>query len=207
MLTQALLMPVTPLLSSAIAKAGEQGQYGERIAELEQKQDWQGLAALAESRIGTDRKVSEWWVIYGYAQLQMSDYVRAVAAFSRATELSPEDVDAWNMLGEAQRLSGQPGRAVQTLGRALAIDPTSPITRFLLGEASRDDGRLERAKAHYREALGLDRKYAPALFGLATVLMRIGPADEYQAAYEQLQKTDPALAEQLLSMQKARVAR
>ncbi len=200
-------MPVTPLLASALAKTGEDGQYGERIAELEQKQDWKGLADLAESRILADRKTSEWWVIFGYAELQMRDYPRALAAFTRSTELSPEDVDGWNMLGETQRLSGQPGRAVQTLGRALAIDPTSPVTRFLLGEASRDDGRLERAKAHYREALRLDQKYAPALYGLATVLLRTGPADEYQAAHEQLQKADPALAEQLRLLQKARTGR
>ncbi|MSQ72105.1 MAG: tetratricopeptide repeat protein [Betaproteobacteria bacterium] len=197
-------MPATPLLASALAKSGEANQYGELIAELERKQDWTGLAALAETRIAADRKSSEWWVIYGYAELQMRDYPRATAAFTRSTEVSPEDVDGWNMLGEAQRLSGQPGRAVQTLGRALAIDPTSPMTRFLLGEASRDDGRLERAKAHYRDALRLDQKYAPALFGLATVLMRTGPANEYQATHDQLQKADPVLAEQLRGLQKAR---
>lgn len=200
-------MPATPLLAAALSRSGEARQYGEQLAQLEQAQDWQGLAALAEARILEDRKSSEWWVIYGYAELQKRDYPRAVAAFAHATELSPEDIDGWNMLGEAQRLSGEPGKAVQTLGRALAIDPTSPLTRFLLGESSRDDGRLERAKAYYREALGLDQKYAPALFGLGTVLLRTGPAADYRATYDRLQKTDPTLAAQLLELEKARGAR
>ncbi len=115
-----------------------------------------GLVQFAEEQQKRDPEGSDWGVVAGYGWLRSRDYAKAIAALSRVTQRSPEDVSAWNLLGEAQRQAGQPGRAAQTLERASIIGRTSYLTFFLLGEAYRDASRLDRAVGAYREAVRLE---------------------------------------------------
>lgn len=191
------LLPVTPLLATALASRGGDDQAAKLIAELEAKQDWAGLSALAARHLKLDPSDTDWWVIFGYARLRDKDYQQAIEVFSRLVDRAPEDTDARNLLGEALRLSGRPGRAVQVLERAVTISPSSPASWFLLGEAYRDDRRLERAKAAYLDAVRLEPAFSPAWLGLAKVLARTGPREEYEEAVKRLQALDPAMAQEL----------
>ena len=69
---------------------------------------------------------------------------------------------------------------------------------FLLGEAYSDAIWLERAKYAYREAIRLETTYVSAWYGLAGVLARVGPKDEYQDALERLRSLKPEAAQQHL---------
>ena len=88
--------------------------------------------------------------------------------------------------------------AAQVLERAVSISSNTAATRFLLGEAYRDDNRLERAKEAYRDAVVIDADFGPAWAGLAAVLARTGPRDEFEAAMKQLTRLEPELARQFL---------
>ena len=192
----ALLPVVTPLLSIALSSRGNDA-ISPLIADLEKRQDWQGLAGLAQQRLQLDPGDADGWFILGYAQIRLGEFARSAEAYSKVVERAPEDIDAWNMLGESQRLAGRADLAMATLDRAVTIDPRSPATRYLLGEACRDAGRMERAITAYRDAVRLEPRFAPGWFGLGMVLARVGPKGELPAIVERLRELDPVLGREL----------
>ena len=190
-----LLMPTAPLLSAALASRGDDSDTAEAIRDLQVKRDWIGLSRLASERIALKPDDADWWVVLGYATLQKKDLPEAIKILGTAVERAPEDIDALNLLAEAQRLSGQVARSTRTLERAMTVDPSSPISRFLLGEAYRDEGLLSRAREAYAEAVRLEPGFILAWNGLARVLQRTGPQEDFEAAVARLRKLDPVLAQ------------
>lgn len=189
-------LPADPLASALVGRGGSLDER-ERIAELDQKRDWDGLLRYAEERQRRDPEGSDWGVVAAYAWVRHGDYPKATSALSRVIQRNPEDVGAWNLLGESQRRAGQPGQAARTLERASAIGRTSFATFFLLGEAYRDANRLDRAIHAYREAARLESDFARAWYELGVAYLRTGQRDEVSGVLERLEKLDPALAEEL----------
>ena len=190
-------LPADPLLASALVGRGDSLDERERIAELNEKRDWDGLLRYAEERQRPDPDGSDWGVVAAYAWMRRGDYPKATAVLSRIVQRNPEDIGAWNLLGESQRQAGQPGQAVRTLERASAIGRTSFATFFLLGEAYRDSNRLDRAVTAYREAARLEPDFARAWFELGAAHVRIGERDEVPLILGRLEKLDPMLAAEL----------
>jgi cytochrome c-type biogenesis protein CcmH/NrfG len=190
------LIPETPLLGRPLALRGGGGGATEAIAELEIKQDWQALSALSEklagSRPGGD---DDWLVVFGYARMRSGDYPKAIEAFQRVADRVPEDPDPRNMLGETLRLSGQIDRAIQVLERAVQAHPNSHQGWYLLGESYMSHNRLERARAAYAESIRIEPEYVTGLFGLAAVLARVGPKDDYEQVLAKLKAIRPELLE------------
>jgi tetratricopeptide (TPR) repeat protein len=191
----------TPLLATALSSRGENDATRRQIAELEKKQDWPALLKFAQQRMQLEPGQSDWGVVAGYALLRMEEYSQAAQSFTRATEASPEDIDAWNLLGETQRLMAQPDRAIRTLERATTIDRTSHVTRFLLGETYRESGMPTQAIGAYRESIRLEPQYSPAWFGLGSLYGSLGAQAEFDTVLQQLQKLSPALAAELQKKQ------
>src|SRR5262245_18260075 len=50
-----------------------------RIAEFEQRRDWDGLAHFAEENVKLDKANSDWWVVAGYAYSQRGKRKQAIA--------------------------------------------------------------------------------------------------------------------------------
>jgi len=198
-------LPADPLLASALVGRGDSLDERERIAELDQKRDWDGLLRYAEERQRRDPEGSDWGVVAAYAWGRNGDYSKAISALSRVIQRNPEDVGAWNLLGESQRRAGQPGQAVRTLERASAIGRTSFVTFFFLGEAYRDANRLDRAMSAYREAARLEPEFARAWFELGAAYIRLGERDEVPLVLERLKKLDPVLGEELRKRLEARL--
>jgi len=186
-----------PLPALALTRRGNTLPEKQRIAELNQKQDWKGMLRLAEEQARRDPENSDWGVIAGYAWMRQRDYTKAIAALARVTQRNPEDIGAWNLLGESQRLSGQPGRAAQTLEYASTIGRNSFVTFYLLGQAYRDAGRFARAVPAYQEAVILEPAFAFGWFELGSAQVRTGERKAAEASLDQLQKLDPDLAKEL----------
>jgi len=197
-------LPADPLLASTLVGRGDSLDERERIAELDQKRDWDGLLRYAEERQRRDPEGSDWGVVAAYALGSNGDYSKAISALSRVIQRNPEDVGAWNLLGESQRRAGQPGQAARTLERASAIGRTSFVTFFFLGEAYRDANRLDRAMSAYREAARLEPEFARAWFELGAAYIRLGERDEVPLVLERLKKLDPVLGEELRKRLEAR---
>jgi cytochrome c-type biogenesis protein CcmH/NrfG len=187
-------IPKSPFLDVPLSTRAHDPAMAQHLAELEIKQDWTAMAALAAPLVARDPAGSDWRIILGYARLQQQEYGGAVEALAPVVERSPEEVDAHNLLGEALRLSGQRERARQTLERASFLHTHSQVTRFLLGQLYQDENQFERAKQAYGEAVRLDPDFPPAWLGLVSVLAKVGRRDEYDVALERLKTLDPAMA-------------
>ena len=168
-----------------------------RIAEFEQRRDWDGLARFAEENVKLDRANSDWWIVAGYAYSQGGRRKQAIASYSEAVRLTPEDALGWNLLANSYRLDGQTDRALQVVNRALNVNRETPATWALQGEILSDLGRFDPAAASYTEALKLDQTFGQAWLGLGKAYARLGRNAEVKEVAIVLQKLDPALAKEL----------
>jgi len=180
-------------------KGVEEGNQ-KRIAELEARQDWDGLTKFAEENLAKDKNSADWWLVAGYAHSQAGRHQRAIDCLSEKVRLAPDDMLGWNMLAQSYRDAKQPQRAVQTLNNAHLVRKGTDATWFLLGESYSDLDRDLPAAAAYREAVQLNDRFAPAWFGLGRASARLGRVADYESALTALNGLDAGLAKQLAEL-------
>ena len=194
------LMPdgTIPTLLGNLQGVEESNQ--KRIAELEAKQDWDGLTKFAEDNLAKDKNSADWWLVAGYAHSRAGRHQRAIDCLSERVRLAPDDMLGWNMLAQSYRDGKQPQRAVQTLNNSLLVRKGTDATWFLLGESYADLNRDLPAAAAYREAVQLNDRLAPAWFGLGRASARLGRVSDYERALKALDGLDAGLAKQLAEL-------
>lgn len=195
-----LLMAVLPEgTTSTLLGQMQRVEDGNRrkIAELEQRKDWQGLARFAAENVKRDPYTPDWWLVSGYAYTQLEDHVRAAESYAEAVRLEPDVTLGWSLLAQSYRAAGQPRRAARALDNALLARRDDPQLYFLLGETDSDLARWSPAVEAYREAVKLDESLGPAWYGLARAYGELGRDDEAREAARVLEKLDPALAGKL----------
>src|SRR5260370_17692989 len=99
-------------MAPALVGRGDSLDERERIAELNQKRDWDGLLRYAEERQRRDPEGSDWGVIAAYAWVRRGDYPKAASALSRVIQRNPEDIGAANLLWELHALALHPRHTV-----------------------------------------------------------------------------------------------
>jgi tetratricopeptide (TPR) repeat protein len=201
----ALIMSAIPdgTLSTLLGNLqGMEDANRKRVAELEARKDWDGLAKLAEENLAKDRNNADWWTVAGYAHSQAGRHALAIECYSEVVRLSPEML-GWGLLAQAYRDAKQPARAVQTLNNAHLVRRGTAESWFLLGESYTDLDRDLPAASAYREALQLDREHARAWFGLGRAYARLGRRAEFEQVLKSLGQLDPALAKQLAELRPA----
>jgi tetratricopeptide (TPR) repeat protein len=199
----ALLMSALPDGAASILLSHVQGMEDanrKRVAELEARKDWDGLAKLAEENLARDRNNSDWWTVAGYAHSQAGRHAQAIECYSEVVRRSPDEMLGWSLLAQSYRDAKQPARAVQTLNNAHRVRRGTAETWFLLGESYSDLDRDLPAASAYREALELDREFARAWFGLGRAYARLGRRAEFEQALKALARLDTALAKQLAEL-------
>ncbi len=200
---QALISALVPDGTASVLLGHLQGvpdANRQRVADLENRGDWAGLAKFAEDNIAKDAFSSEWRMVAGYAQSQMRDYPKAIGHFSELVRMSPDDATGYHFLAETQRAAGQPERAVTTLERALLVVRESPVTFQLLGEANSDLSRYVPAVMAYRRALAIDPMYEEAWFGLGRASLRLARNADAREALRALEQMRSPRASQLRGM-------
>lgn len=180
-------------------KGMEEGNQ-KRVAELEAKQDWDGLAKFADENLAKDKNSADWWLVAGYAHSRAGRHQRAVDCLSERVRLAPDDMLGWNMLAQSYRDAKQPQRAVQTLNNAHLVRKGTDASWFLLGECYSDLNRDLPAAAAYREAVQLNERMADAWFGLGRASARLGRMADYESALGALNGLDATLAKQLAEL-------
>lgn len=200
---QMLLSALVPDGTASVMLGNLQGiadTNRQRIAELEQRGDWPGLAAFAEQNISRDPFSAEWRLVAGYAWSQAREFGRASAQFAEMVRIAPDEVLGYHLLAEAQRESGQPERAVVTLERALQIDREPAQTLRLQGDALFAAGSNTEAFSAYRRALSLDSRLEPAWWGYGRAALRLGRMVEARQAVAALAGMQSARAAELEQM-------
>ncbi len=198
------LMPdgTVPILLSHFEAVSDSNR--QRLAEFEQRGDWDGLARFAEENLAKDGSSADWWTVAGYAYSRLRQPARAIECYAQVVRLAPDEPTGWNLLAQAYRDAGQPARAISTLNNALLVGKDTPATLYLLGESYDDIGRLQAAVDAYQQALKLNPEFARAWLGLGRAYVRQGRYAEAGEIIKVLEKHDPGLAAELAKLSSRR---
>ena len=120
----------------------------------------------------------------GIAYSELGQLDEAIIRLKRAVHLNPTHAHAWTGIGVAYERMGKPDLALEPMRKAVESDPSDGYARrnygaMLMG-LNRDDEALLNLRAA-REALPHDPQ---TIYGLATVLNKIGGDDELEEADE-----------------------
>jgi cytochrome c-type biogenesis protein CcmH/NrfG len=192
---QVASMAVTPTVA-AFARHVDQST-ARRIVELDQKQDWPGMAALAQAQLQRDATSANWWWLQGYALARQDQHAAAVESYQQALRISPEDENTWLSLAQSQDALGRSDLAVRAYRQALRNRPESAQAYLALAEHYMQHGDPDRALPNYRESVRYDAYLAQSWYGLATAYNLTGQNERRDEALQGLRKLDPAAADQL----------
>jgi tetratricopeptide (TPR) repeat protein len=101
----------------------------------------------------------------------------AIADFTRALELSPDNVDVLLLRANAYLGLAQVGAAKADAQRAVELGPDNPRAFLMRGLALARQGDLDQAFGDYSEAIRLEPRYADALANRAAILSIRGDFD------------------------------
>ena len=180
---------------AAIARHSDEAT-SRQIVELEQKQDWPGLAALAQAQLQHDPSGANWWWLQGYAQARQEKHAAAVESFQQALRISPEDEETWLSLARSQDALGRSDLAIKAYRQALRNRPESAQAYLALADFYQQHGQPDLAIPNYRESVRYDTHFAQAWYGLATAYHLTGQYERRDQALQALGKLNPAAVEQ-----------
>lgn len=127
----------------------------------------------------------------GEQAFQRGNYAAAVAAFQRAVDRDPNDLEARLNLGSALLKSEQTAEAIAQYEAVLRQDPANPTANFDLGVTMAQRGDEEGAIDYYRKALEADPLYRGPRFNLANSLRRSGDCEQALSHYRNLIEANP----------------
>ena len=111
-------------------------------------------------------------------------FADALAAFEAATELAPDDPDAWSSRAGALRELGRLAESLEAARRALFLRDDFPEAAINLGNALLKLDRAEEALDAYLKASAAAPRSASALCGQALALRSLGRFSEALAKFE-----------------------
>jgi protein O-GlcNAc transferase len=133
-----------------------------------------------------------WKLLGASLQMQGKD---ALHVLRKATELLPNDADAFSNLGVALKDRGQLDGALASFRRALEIKPDFAEAHSNLGVVLTELGQLKEAVASCRRALEIKPDNARAHNNLANALKDLGQLDDAVISYRRALKINPDFAE------------
>jgi len=157
------------------------------IAQLEDIFEWIDKGALSEAeshlrQVPGDafpkEQLSEVWSHLGLAFQNNHESKRAMAAYQRARELNPDNLQAWFNGGMIQHEEGMLHPALQCYLRSLELDPEQPKIWCNLGALQFQLGEFQHSVDSLNRAVGLKPDYARAWDNLAGSLCALDQLDE-----------------------------
>ncbi|HEV3323728.1 MAG TPA: tetratricopeptide repeat protein [Solirubrobacteraceae bacterium] len=148
------------------------------------------LAALASAPEDV-----ELLVLAGRAGVEL-DAEDATEQLRRATELAPDNADAWHHLGEALATEGGMDEANDAFRRAVELNPADQVALSHLGHTSAATGREEEAVGYLSQAAQSMRGASTAAISLVDMYRTLG---HYEEALTQAQRIAEAEPEDLMA--------
>ena len=100
-----------------------------------------------------------------------ADYKHAIDHLIKATELKPNDVDAWNSLGVARSKTDDKDGAVVAFKKAISLKPDDAELHFGLATVYRRQRKTDEAIAEYQVAVQKNPRLAKAYYDLGHPLL------------------------------------
>jgi Flp pilus assembly protein TadD len=115
----------------------------------------------------------------------------ATEQLRRATELAPENADAWHYLGEALATEGRMDEANDAFRRAVELNPADQAALSHLGHTSAATGREEEAVGYLSQAAQSMRGASTAAINLVDMYRTLGHYEEALAAAQRIAEAEP----------------
>ncbi|HUP97174.1 MAG TPA: tetratricopeptide repeat protein [Usitatibacter sp.] len=157
------------------------GAVGDRVVVREGDSRWQAdsgqylLALEVKAQVVASPElhaVEDWYA--RALELEPGDPEGAIAAYARAVERDPANVDARVNWGSLLHELGRHADAQRVYSEALAAHGDDPVLLFNLGVLLEDMNRKMEAVHAYQKALRLDAGLADAHYNLALLLRELG---------------------------------
>ncbi|MGO8950082.1 MAG: tetratricopeptide repeat protein [Ktedonobacterales bacterium] len=133
-------------------------------------------------------------VLRGKGLMAQKQYAAAVPLLERATQMEPENEDAWYNLGYVQDELEHWQESLAACERALTLNSGNGKAWSSKARALRRMGRNQEGLAAAEQAITLLPDYAPAWFNKGGALNGLQRPEEALAAYDQALALDPNLA-------------
>ncbi|MBI3418429.1 MAG: tetratricopeptide repeat protein [Verrucomicrobia bacterium] len=150
------------------------------------------VAALAGCMPAGPRSLLEGERLIGEGQFEP-----AVEQLKTATELLPQNAQAWNHLGLAYHGAGQVTNAAQAYQRALVLDKNLASPSYNLGCLLLEQGNAAAALDHLKRFTMLQSTSLEGWLKLASAQLRVRDADGAERSYAQALKISPKSVEAL----------
>jgi cytochrome c-type biogenesis protein CcmH/NrfG len=113
-------------------------------------------------------------------------------ALLKATQTTPDNVQAWTKLGHFYFDIGEPDKAIEAYVHSLELDSNRPEVWIDLGVMYRRTGDPEKAIQSFERALSINQRHEIALFNLGVVQMHdLKDAKAALTSWERLVKINP----------------
>jgi len=129
-------------------------------------------------------------VLAGRAGVEL-DAEDATDQLRRATELAPENADAWHYLGEALATEGRMDEANDAFRRAVELNPDDKVALSHLGHTSAATGRPEEAVGYLSQAAQSMRGASTAAISLVDMYRTLGHYEDALAHAQRIAESEP----------------
>ena len=136
-------------------------------------------------------KTSAEWVVDGNRLLEMMDYTSAIEAYDKATDINPNNGDAWYNKATALSDLGQYEDAITAYDKAIALNPDDADAWFDKGYALDELGQYEEAIKAYDKALIINQNDGDAWYNKGIALDNLGRYEEAIKAYDKATNINP----------------
>lgn len=132
--------------------------FEEGVRQLREQNVDEGIDLLKQAR-ELDAKNPDILVNLGGGYLLKGQHEKAVSVLERATDVAPDNVNAWINLAAAYLGSlehstlEQQEKAIEAWQQALQLDSEAPNVNYMLGLVYYKQGTIERAVAHFTRAI------------------------------------------------------
>jgi tetratricopeptide (TPR) repeat protein len=125
-----------------------------------------------EGLLKIDIPVTEFYRLFdrAWALAEKGQYEAAIAEWSKALAISPDDAKAHNNLGFALANTGRVDEAIAHWRKAIDANPEYADVYRNLGRALLQKGSFDEAITHLRKAIEIDPQNAPAYYNLGNAL-------------------------------------
>jgi len=149
-----------------------------------------GCTAVIEAETGPGTNLAWAYNLRALAYVEIRDFDRAIADFSRLVELQPKEPRVHYNRGTTYFRKGDFDRAIADYDQAIELDRGYGAAYLCRGDAYRAKGDLDVAIRDYNEAIQLDPKYKEAFLERGQAYSAKGDLDRAIADYDQAIQLD-----------------
>jgi tetratricopeptide (TPR) repeat protein len=118
--------------------------------------DWEAVLRIDPAHNTAKQNLKNACLARGVTRYNKEDYDRAIADFSRAVELDPDDIGAYNNRGSARFAKEDYNGVIEDFTQIIRLDQTNAIVYYNRGCAYSHIGDYDRAVADFEAALKID---------------------------------------------------